>query len=360
MVEEPQIRSARKIAATAVEAADAQQIALPCEALAASLISRLAQASLDRDIELAHIDAQIEARVRRHRDAAIILSMPGFGILLTADFVTAIGGDVRAFPNPGKLAGLCGLAPVPRDSGQVRGNHRRPRIYNRRLLRACYLAAQSARHWDEASDAFYQRKRSEGKTHVQAVLALARRRINVLWAMLRDRTPYQAGPRGVRGQRQDGRTERQTGVEGADTSLPSAPLPLGHPTAEPCLSSYEPIRVRQEALAKKPWAKALAGNGNSRSPLMETVAFSLDGVGYEIQVSRVQAEQLRNAFGQWTPHAREVHRPDGETDHHTPQTVSGPQSKAIREWARSRGHRVSDRGRIATTIVAAYQEAQGQ
>ncbi|HUG01766.1 MAG TPA: IS110 family transposase, partial [Longimicrobiales bacterium] len=35
------------------------------------------------------------------------------------------------------------------------------------------------------------RKRAEGKRHHQALLSLARRRVNVLWAMLRDRTPYQ-------------------------------------------------------------------------------------------------------------------------------------------------------------------------
>ncbi|WP_245659827.1 IS110 family transposase [Nocardia gamkensis] len=192
------VRKAATIASTAVEAAEAQQIRLTGETLIGALVSRLAQASLNRDVDIAHIDAQIEARVRRHRDAAIILSMPGFGVSLTADFLTAIG-DITAFPSADKLAGFCGLAPVPRDSGQVRGNHRRPRYYNRRLLRACYLSAQAARMRDPASEAFYQRKRSEGKTHVQAVLALARRRINVLWAMLRDRTPYQRGRETIRG-----------------------------------------------------------------------------------------------------------------------------------------------------------------
>lgn len=38
---------------------------------------------------------------------------------------------------------------------------------------------------------FYDRKRTEGKKHTQAVLALARRRVNVMWALLRDGRPYQ-------------------------------------------------------------------------------------------------------------------------------------------------------------------------
>jgi hypothetical protein len=41
-----------------------------------------------------------------------------------------------------------------------------------------------------ASRTYYDRKRTEGKTHIQAMLSLARRRLNVLWAMLRDGTTY--------------------------------------------------------------------------------------------------------------------------------------------------------------------------
>lgn len=41
-----------------------------------------------------------------------------------------------------------------------------------------------------SSRTFYDRKRAEGKSHKQALIALARRRINVIWAMLRDNTPY--------------------------------------------------------------------------------------------------------------------------------------------------------------------------
>jgi hypothetical protein len=46
---------------------------------------------------------------------------------------------------------------------------------------------------DPASKAFYRRKKDQGKTHRQAVLALARRRVNVLHALLRNRTPCNPG-----------------------------------------------------------------------------------------------------------------------------------------------------------------------
>ena len=98
---------------------------------------------------------------------------------------------MTAFDSVDRLAGVSGLAPVPRDSGRVTGNLRRPRRYDRRLLRVCYLSAQIAIRADPASRIYYDRKRAEGKTHTQAVLALARRRLNVLWAMLRDHAVYQ-------------------------------------------------------------------------------------------------------------------------------------------------------------------------
>ncbi|MFG2582371.1 IS110 family transposase, partial [Streptomyces solisilvae] len=76
---------------------------------------------------------------------------------------------------------------------KISGNLRRPRRYSRRLLRMFYLSAQVAAYSCPESKAFYQRKRSEGKSHKQAVLALARRRLNVLWALIRDHRTFEVG-----------------------------------------------------------------------------------------------------------------------------------------------------------------------
>jgi len=75
--------------------------------------------------------------------------------------------------------------------GVSAGTFTDPKRYNRRLLRTCFLAALSSLKNSTASRTFYDRKRSEGKTHKQALIALARRRINVIWALLRDHTTYQ-------------------------------------------------------------------------------------------------------------------------------------------------------------------------
>ena len=70
---------------------------------------------------------------------------------------------------------------------------RRPAGGNRRLKRVFYQSAICALNHDPTSKTFYPGKRSEDKTHRQAVIALARRRVNVLQAMLRGRTSYQVG-----------------------------------------------------------------------------------------------------------------------------------------------------------------------
>jgi transposase len=184
-------RNADAVAATAIAAAHAQHTNVPGQQLAAAVVARLAKEVMALDTEIGDTDAMIEERFRRHRHAEIILSLPGFGITLGAEFLAATGGDMSAFDSVDRLAGVSGLAPVPRDSGRINGNLKRPRRYDRRLLRACYLAAHIAIRTDTASRTYYDRKRSEGKTHTQAVLALARRRLNVLWTMLRDHTLYQ-------------------------------------------------------------------------------------------------------------------------------------------------------------------------
>ncbi|WP_443079730.1 IS110 family transposase [Streptomyces sp. NBC_01717] len=180
------VRNYKLVAATAVEAAEAQHTAVAGEKLAATMVAKLAREVMALDEEIAETDVLIEGRFREHPYAEVILSMPGIGPVLAAEFIAHTGGDMSVFGSPDRLAGVAGLAPVPRDSGRVSGNMRRPRRYCRRLLRVFYMSAQVAARCCPTSKAFYDRKRAEGKNHRQAVIALARRRLNVLWALIRD------------------------------------------------------------------------------------------------------------------------------------------------------------------------------
>lgn len=185
---------ADRLAETAWETAGRQHTRLPGEKLTAQMVHTLAAEVIALNQQVGEIDKAIEDRFREHRDFEVITSMPGLGMILGAEFLAATGGDMTAFGTPDRLAGFGGVAPVPRDSGKISGNLRRPRRYNRRLQRVFYISALfSIRHCDESRQ-FYERKRAEGKRHIQAVLALARRRVNVLWALLRDRRTYEATP----------------------------------------------------------------------------------------------------------------------------------------------------------------------
>lgn len=179
------------VAQSAFTAAESQRTVVPGEHTAARIVGQLAAQIITLDSQLDAIEAEIAERFREHAYAPAIESMPGFGPLLGAEFVAAINGDLANFENVDRLAGIAGLAPVPHDSGRVTGNLKRPRRYDRRLLRACYMAAHNSLRTNPASRRFYDRKRAEGKRHSQAVLALARRRLNVLWALIRDQTTYE-------------------------------------------------------------------------------------------------------------------------------------------------------------------------
>ena len=80
---------------------------------------------------------------------------------------------------------------MTRQSGSSLRGEARSRRGNHRLKNAMFLAAFASLR-DPASRAFYDRKRAEGKAHNAAVIRLARRRCDVILAMLRSRTPYQA------------------------------------------------------------------------------------------------------------------------------------------------------------------------
>lgn len=180
------------MAATAVTLAEQQSVALPGETVTAPLIARLARQLLDLDREIKDLDKQLGARFAQHPHAEIITSIDGFGPVLGAELLADTGGDLAAaFGTPARLAAYAGLAPVPRDSGRVRGNLHRPKRYHRGLRRVFYLAALSAiKRQAGPSRAFYQRKRSEGKRHAQALIALARRLVDLVWALIRDNRTF--------------------------------------------------------------------------------------------------------------------------------------------------------------------------
>ena len=183
-------RKAPELAQRALTAAVAQRLALPAEEVSAAIVSDLAAEVLATKERLAHLDEELERRFFCHPQAGILLSLPGMGPRLGAEFLVAVG-ELAAFGCPDQLAAYAGLVPVAHDSGKRTGNLRRMRGGNKVLKRVFYQSAFASLR-SPASRAFYERKRGEGKRHHQAVIALARRRVNVIWAMLRDETMFRS------------------------------------------------------------------------------------------------------------------------------------------------------------------------
>ncbi|MFE1454938.1 IS110 family transposase [Streptomyces sp. NPDC058735] len=192
-LERRKVRGADTIAAKAVEAAQSRMTALPGEKRAAKLVCDLAHQLLALDERIKDNDREIRETFRAHDRAEIIESMPGMGPVLGAEFVTIVG-DLSGYRDAGRLASHAGPAPVARDSGRRTGNHHPPKRYNRRLRHILYLAAQTAMMRPGPSRDYHLKKRSEGLLHTRALLALARRRVDVLWAMLRDKRLFTSAP----------------------------------------------------------------------------------------------------------------------------------------------------------------------
>jgi hypothetical protein len=93
----------------------------------------------------------------------------------------------------------------------------------------------------------------------------------------------------------------------------------------------------------------------------ETVTFALDGVTYEIDLTNDNAAKLRDALAVWVGNARRVS--GRASSGRSASRSSGRRSSgsedtaAIREWAKSNGYQVSERGRISATVRDAYNAA---
>lgn len=187
------VKGFNSVAHKALLAAKAQSVALPAEQVASGIVAQLAREILTLKDRIENIDADLMQRFFVRPEAEILTSLPGMGPLLGAEFLVVVG-DLSAFESAERLAAYAGLVPAAHDSGKRVGNHKRMRGANKVLKRVFYQSAFSSLRASAESRTFYDRKRAEGKRHTQALIALARRRINVLWAMLRDGTTFEAQP----------------------------------------------------------------------------------------------------------------------------------------------------------------------
>jgi len=174
--------------ATEIVQALAEQTVVVAGTQAASIVlPRLALqlAALRKQRE--EVAKEVERLVLAHPLHPVLTSMPGVGVRTAARLLVDVA--TRAFASAAHLAAYAGLAPVTRRSGSSIRGELPSRRGNKQLKRAMFLSAFAALR-DPISRAYYTRKITQGKRHNQALIALARRRCDVLFAMLRDGTLY--------------------------------------------------------------------------------------------------------------------------------------------------------------------------
>ena len=120
-----------------------------------------------------------------------LTTITGVGPTLAAVILSEIGGDIRRFSSPAKLAAYAGVDPTVKQSGDFSGSRmkmsKRGSPY---LRRAIWLASTVAAFKDPAIHALYERKRAEGKDHMTVIGHVCRKMISIIFAVLRDNTPY--------------------------------------------------------------------------------------------------------------------------------------------------------------------------
>lgn len=186
------VRKAQDLAERILAAAKAQRRELPAAEAKSALAAELATEMLRTRERIAELDRRLEELLAPSSEAKIVRSLPGMGVVFMAEFL-AEAGDLGRFASADSLAAAAGIAPALRASGAT-SYQRGARRGNRVLKRVLYRSAFSCISHHGQSEAYYRKKRAEGKGHHQAVIALARLRVDVLWAMLRDGETYRERP----------------------------------------------------------------------------------------------------------------------------------------------------------------------
>ena len=95
------------------------------------------------------------------------------------------------------------------------------------------------------------------------------------------------------------------------------------------------------------------------SDATESVSFGLDGTSYEIDLNEKNAAKLREALSGYVGHARKVStaKGRGRRSSSRPARPVAASAKEIRDWARSNGMEVPDRGRVSAEVRAAFEAA---
>ena len=142
---------------------------------------------LDKQIEA--LDCQILEYYEKFD--CYLHTIPGIGIIGAATILAEIG-DISRFKNSSALVAFAGIDPTVRQSGEFNSTHNHMSKRGSPYLRhAIFLAATTCSFHNSPLNAYYKKKRDQGKHHLTATGAVARKLTTIIYAVLRDSKPYE-------------------------------------------------------------------------------------------------------------------------------------------------------------------------
>ena len=141
-------------------------------------------------IEAQVSDVEVEITTILEKLNSPITTIPGIGAVTGATILGEIG-DISRFSNPSKLVAFSGIDATIMQSGESSGAYRMSKRGPPYLRKALFQAALVASTHDPIFKAYYQKKRAEGKHHLTAIGAVARKLCYTIHAILKNNIPYE-------------------------------------------------------------------------------------------------------------------------------------------------------------------------
>ena len=142
---------------------------------------------LDKQIEA--LDCQILEYYEKFD--CYLHTIPGIGMIAAATILAEIG-DINRFKSSSALVAFAGIDPTVRQSGEFSSTHNHMSKRGSPYLRhAIFLAATTCSFHNSPLNAYYKKKSDQGKHHLTATGAVARKLTSVIYAVLRDSKPYE-------------------------------------------------------------------------------------------------------------------------------------------------------------------------
>jgi transposase len=153
------------------------------------MIAEDAKRILELKEKIKTMEVHMKTLVEQSRLASILISIPGFGVVCSTEISGEIGTMTR-FDSESGLALYLGMAPLDNSSGKYKGT-KSPRQVNKRAKLAMMSAMAHHIRIVAESKTYYEKKRSEGKKHNQALRSLGRHFVRVIWSMVKENRYYE-------------------------------------------------------------------------------------------------------------------------------------------------------------------------